>query len=257
MLPTPDDNAVPLSEATAHDFIQIRAALVRRLGSANAALVWSRVYYRANAGTPGAYEQDGFYWWRASREVVSEETGLTPGQSRRQLELLEMSGALLIAKHHLDGKYDQTKSYRCNVVDSTTHMFKSTNEQLISANEEWADPTDVHWSDSPNDPVKTSGRRLKTQSSTPLTNARTGEADDEDRDYAQSSPPPVDIERVKSSLLRSCGRTVDSMQALHVVGIVVDRGPERLVDPTAYVVGAIERDTFGWQNFIDSGKVPA
>jgi hypothetical protein len=251
------DNAIPLSEATAHDFIQIRAALVRRLGSANAALVWSRVFYRANAGNPGAYDRDGFYWWRASRETVAAETGLTAGQSRRQLELLEESGALIIAKHHLDGKYDQTKSYRCNVVDPATHMSKWTNERSESPNEEWADPTDVDWSDSPNLSIKTSADGLKNQSSTHVTNAGAHGADDKIESYPQPPSTGVNLPEIQATMLRECGRPIDSMTAIHVVGIVLDRAPGRLVSPTRYVTAAIERDVFGWQNFVDQGKVPA
>lgn len=127
------ENSVPRGEATANDFMQIRAALVRRLGSANAALVWSRVYYRANPGNPNAYEQDGVMWWRANREIVAAETGLNPGQARRTLEALEADGFLIAEKHHRDGNYDQTKSYRCNVVDSANDWAPATNEDRASA----------------------------------------------------------------------------------------------------------------------------
>jgi hypothetical protein len=252
--PTPNPAAaVPMHEATAHDFIQIRAALVRRLGSANAALVWSRVYYRANPGNPNAYERDGFMWWRATREIVADETGLNPGQARRTLEALVEQGSLIAEKHRLAGNYDQAKSYRCNVVaDTANDWAPATNEHRSSA-------TDLDWAPATNLPVKTPQDGLTPSSSSHVTTA-SGSRDglDDEGSYSQGGDAAVDSGAVVRAVLQRCGREISNVEAYGIIGIVLDRtGGKTIASPTAYVVAAIESDPFGWQSYIDTRKVPA
>jgi len=102
-------NGVPMSEATARDFIMVRAALVKRLGGANEALVWSRVYFRVGPDSAAAYEQGGEHWWAASLQTVADETGLTVKQVRGAIDAL-IEGGFLVREQHAG--YDRTASYR-------------------------------------------------------------------------------------------------------------------------------------------------
>ncbi len=102
-------SGVPMSEATSRDFIMVRAALVKRLGGANEALVWSRVYFRVGPDSPSAYELDGEHWWAASLQTIADETGLTVKQVRTALDGL-IEGGFLAREQHAG--YDRTSSYR-------------------------------------------------------------------------------------------------------------------------------------------------
>ena len=93
------EQGVPIDEVTAKDFIMVRAALVRRLGGANEALVWSRIEYRANSAKH-AHEIDGSLWWAASYEVIAGEVGLSRDQVKRAVAKLIEYGFLLAEKHH-------------------------------------------------------------------------------------------------------------------------------------------------------------
>jgi hypothetical protein len=93
------EQGVPVDEVTAKDFIMVRAALVKRLGGANEALVWSRIEYRTNSAKD-AHEADEKLWWAASYEVVADETGLSRDQVKRAVAKLVESGFLLAEKHH-------------------------------------------------------------------------------------------------------------------------------------------------------------
>jgi len=99
---------VPVNEATAKDFIMVRAALVRRLGGANEALVWSRIEYRASSAKHAHETPDGSLWWAASRAAIAEDVGLTSDQVRRAIETLVQGGFLRAERHH---GADRTMSY--------------------------------------------------------------------------------------------------------------------------------------------------
>lgn len=103
------DRGVPVSEATAADFMMVRAALVARLGGANEALVWSRIHWRVSPDSVVAIVADGERWWSASLETIAGETGLTVKQVRGAIEALVDGG--YIDRIQLAG-YDRTYSYR-------------------------------------------------------------------------------------------------------------------------------------------------
>lgn len=98
---------VPIAEATAKDFMMVRAALVRRLGGADAALLWARIYYRCDEDSRHAEERDGNHWWKASHSRLAEETGLSEKQARTAIESLVDGG--FIARENFSGR---TFSYR-------------------------------------------------------------------------------------------------------------------------------------------------
>lgn len=104
---TTEGAGVPVEEVTAKDFIMVRAALVRRLGGANEALVWSRIEYRASSAKHAHHVGENL-WWAASRQTIAEEIGLTPEQVRRAIEKLVEDGFLLAERHHGS---DRTMSY--------------------------------------------------------------------------------------------------------------------------------------------------
>jgi hypothetical protein len=86
------EQGVPIEEATAKDFMMVRAALVTRLGGADAALVWARIHYRSDSDSRVAEEHDGRMWWRASHGALAAETGLTEKQARSAIETLVDGG---------------------------------------------------------------------------------------------------------------------------------------------------------------------
>lgn len=96
------------------DFIQVRAALIAEVGAVEA-IVLSRVYFRANESHRHAYERDGYWWWRASAPMISEETGLTEKQVKRALTLLRDAGHIVGEQHGVEGNYDRAMSYRVNL----------------------------------------------------------------------------------------------------------------------------------------------
>lgn len=93
------EQGVPIEEATAKDFMMVRAALVRRLGGADAALVWARIYYRSDSDSRVAHDADGTLWWRASHALLAAETGLTEKQARVAIEQLVERGFVERAQH--------------------------------------------------------------------------------------------------------------------------------------------------------------
>lgn len=99
---------VPVEEATAKDFMMVRAALVKRLGGANEALVWTRIDYRASSAKEAHRTDDGSLWWAATYPEIAEETGLTPEQARRAVERLIEGGFLRAEQHH---GFSRTRSY--------------------------------------------------------------------------------------------------------------------------------------------------
>jgi hypothetical protein len=107
---------VPSDEVTANDFMQVRAALVRRLGGANEALVWTRVHFRCHDGAHRHIDADGTAWWPATNDLIGEEVGLSAHQVRRALATLVSCGYMVSHEHRLGGNYDRTRSWR-TVVD--------------------------------------------------------------------------------------------------------------------------------------------
>lgn len=91
---------VPIAEATAKDFMQVRAALVRRLGGANEALVWTRIDWRADSARVAHQTEDGTHWWAATYPEIADETGLTAEQVRRAIEKLVDGGYLRAEQQH-------------------------------------------------------------------------------------------------------------------------------------------------------------
>jgi hypothetical protein len=110
------EQGVPIDEVTAKDFIMVRAALVRRLGGANEAIVWSRVFYRCDVDSRVAHDTETGRWWAATYDVVAAETGLSSKQARTALERLVADGFLTAEQHRLKSNYDQTYSYQPQVL---------------------------------------------------------------------------------------------------------------------------------------------
>jgi hypothetical protein len=94
------EQGVPREEATAKDFMQVRAALVRRLGGANEALVWTRIDWRAESARSAHQTEDGTHWWAATYPEIAEETGLSAEQARRAVEKLIEGGFLRAEQQH-------------------------------------------------------------------------------------------------------------------------------------------------------------
>lgn len=102
------EQGVPREEATAKDFMQVRAALVKRLGGANEALVWTRIDWRADSARVAHQTSDGTHWWAATHPEIAAETGLSAEQVRRAIEKLVARGFLREDTHH---GFDRRKSY--------------------------------------------------------------------------------------------------------------------------------------------------
>lgn len=116
---------VPLEYTTAHDFMGVRAALVRHVGGGNQALVFTRIDFRC--GTPGndRIEDETGRWWRAQLDVLSTQTGLTVSAVRTALKSLTAAGFVEERQHHVEGAYDHSKSYRPIIANRSARSDKS------------------------------------------------------------------------------------------------------------------------------------
>ncbi|MFI8660124.1 hypothetical protein ACIGKR_09045 [Rhodococcus qingshengii] len=94
------------------EFISVTPEMVRRLGSANAALVWSRIQFVCQVPGADRVEDESGRWWRVSLPTLSGETGLSVKMVRTALAGLLESGELSMTKHHIEGGNDHTASYR-------------------------------------------------------------------------------------------------------------------------------------------------
>lgn len=108
-------NEVPHQQLQATEgasFVVVPAALVRRLGNGNAAVVYARIEWRCQMPGEGRIEDDAGRWWRASVSALADETGLTVKMVRTALDGLLSKGAIEATKHRDMGVSDQTFSYR-------------------------------------------------------------------------------------------------------------------------------------------------
>ncbi|MCT1363932.1 winged helix-turn-helix domain-containing protein [Microbacterium sp. p3-SID131] len=136
---------VPVAEATAKDFMMVRAALVKRLGGANEALVWTRIDWRT--GSKDAHQVgDGRHWWAATYPELAEETGLSAEQVRRAVERLIEGGFILAEQHH---GFSRTRSYTTVVISHLANLPDGQDASSI-----WRDDQ-MHLADSPNAPLYT------------------------------------------------------------------------------------------------------
>jgi hypothetical protein len=108
------------------EFTTVRSEVIRLLGgNANAAVVLSRINFRANKNYRNAIEDgNGAWWWRASTTEIAEETGLTVDQVRFAVKKLVDGGWVTVQKHRKYGSSDHTWSYRIvdrEVVDEARH----------------------------------------------------------------------------------------------------------------------------------------
>ncbi|AZI62769.1 helix-turn-helix domain-containing protein [Rhodococcus qingshengii] len=97
------------------EFISVTPEMVRRLGSANAALVWSRIQFVCQIPGEGRVEDESGRWWRVSVNTLSEETGLSVKMVRTALTGLENGAHIELEKHRILGGGDQTVSYRATL----------------------------------------------------------------------------------------------------------------------------------------------
>jgi hypothetical protein len=151
--------AFDASLLTATDFIGVRASLVAALGGdAMKAVVLTRIYYRADARWREAHEvEPGEWWWRASYQTIAEETGLSAKQVERSVKSLVDSGWLLAEAFHLEGRYDQTRSYRLPI----------SGDKLPDSGDDIPNPGNVESPDSGNVPL------LQTEKKNTTARART------------------------------------------------------------------------------------
>lgn len=137
------EQGVPIEEATAKDFMMVRAALVRRLGGANEALVWTRIDYRANSAKEAHRTDDGTHWWAATYPEIAEETGLTADQARRAVEKLIEGGFLQAEQHH---GFARTRSY----APVFSHLAISPDGEDARSKRR---DRQIHLADSPDEPL--------------------------------------------------------------------------------------------------------
>jgi hypothetical protein len=121
------ESGVPAEEIAAKDFIIVRPALVKRVGGANEALVWARVFYRCDEDSRVAHDTDSGRWWAATYATVGEETGLSPKQARAALDSLVGAGFLLREQHALRNNYDRAYSYQPVVFVDISDVPKRAN----------------------------------------------------------------------------------------------------------------------------------
>lgn len=148
---------VPPDMLTANDFIGVRAALVKLFGGdGNRALVFTRIFYRADARWREAHEDEaGLWWWRATYAVLADETGLSEQQARRCVKWLVDEGYVVAREFRHGGITDRTLSFRLSI--STDSMSEATDQSL-------SDSTDL-----PIQTVKTTPTPRKSSAMTEMT----------------------------------------------------------------------------------------
>lgn len=105
------------------EFIAITPEMVRSLGGANAALVWSRINFVCQVPGLGRVEDETGRWWVTSMPKLSEDTGLSLKAVRGAVDGLLKSGA--IESSLKDGSsWDRSKAYRAigDVVAGRAHL---------------------------------------------------------------------------------------------------------------------------------------
>lgn len=184
---------VPVAETTAPDFIMVRAALVRRLGGANEALVWTRIDYRVNAKTPPYVDLTGTAWWPATRDDLADETGLSPDQAKRAVQSLVDAGFIEATEHRLGGNYDRTKSYRTVVIGRPLDWAESPNESGRNRPMDWAESPNVPLSQTYRN-TEDSGARAKPKKASAHHLPADWRPTDEHRAFAAERGVDVDLE---------------------------------------------------------------
>lgn len=115
---SPDAPAgVPVELVTANDFVQVRLALLRYLGGALEAILFTRIVWRTRAEDRSWIEHDGRRWWTVTLSDLALETGHSEGQVRRALDALVTRTA--VRRHQLreNGPYDRRYSYTPVITD--------------------------------------------------------------------------------------------------------------------------------------------
>lgn len=100
------------SDFDVDNFMRVSASLVRKLGSANDALVLARVVFRCALSTSYTHRLEGHTWWATTKDDVAVETGLSVAQVKHSLGRLIDAGLVVAEEHRLGGSTDRTKSYR-------------------------------------------------------------------------------------------------------------------------------------------------
>jgi hypothetical protein len=131
----------------------------------------------------------------------------------------------------------------------------SASQQAMSATDTAGQNDDPNPPSRPGpDPTRPPSNQSSVENVTYL-NASARRTDD---GLSTSGDRPVEITRVVEHVATICNRTIHPLFGWQMVNVILARGTEPK-NPTAYVLGSITRDPFGWQQFIDTdGKqVPA
>lgn len=110
------------------EFISVTADLVRRLGSANAALVWARINFVCQIPGADRVEDETGRWWVASMAKLSDDIGLSPKAIRRTLDNL-IEGGHLEAQMVNESSWDRSLAYRTvgGISAGRSHLPKRAN----------------------------------------------------------------------------------------------------------------------------------
>lgn len=119
-------------------YVVLHSDLVRACeGNAKTAHFIAHLQFRTSTENRETYEQDGYTWWRIRAEALADEMGSSVATVRSSAENALKLGAVVRDRHHLDGPYDRTWSYR--VADdwllTRPHLLKPANEASKSTNE--------------------------------------------------------------------------------------------------------------------------
>jgi len=93
------------------EFISVTADLVRRVGGANAALVWARIEFVCRIGGRDRVEDEDGIWWVVSKPKLAQDIGLSERTVRSTLEKLISQGHIE-AKMVDESAWDRSLAYR-------------------------------------------------------------------------------------------------------------------------------------------------
>lgn len=125
--------AVPSHLTTAPDFVVVRTALIRHLGGALEAVVFTRIQYRVTEESRSAIEHDGRRWYTVTYPELAAELASTEKQIRRVLDALTASGSVSRAQLRTGGNYDRRYSYTPEIAEVPKWADRSAPEGASSS----------------------------------------------------------------------------------------------------------------------------
>lgn len=188
--------------------------------------------------------------WRITIESLVRDNPEGRDAMRKAIAELKECGYLVVrARQDNLGRFDgQDYALTDPFIPGTTELLKTRSTEEPPSGESDTKNTRPQEDHLPEDQTQ--------EISTSVTYLNAGDQGDDGRSYPQTHTQFVDRLHIASLIERKLGRTASDLVVMEICGTVLARAKSYPKKPTEYVAKAIERDAFGWQKFIDGGKIP-